>query len=232
LNSKITIEVYMYNTDIPARAELPSSKQLVRSTLIAAAAAILLLITTVLPAEYGIDPIGVGSYLGLTKMGEIKVSLAAEEAAQEAPANNKSVLKQQTAPTLSSVNSAPALMEETAISAKPEKQLSSRPLASDLKSITLQPGEATEIKLVMKKGSLVTYQWKVNVGKVNFDTHGDSPSIDYHGYGKGRQVAGDKGELVAAFDGNHGWYWRNRAEHEVTIFLSTQGDYQSIDRTM
>ena len=29
-------------------------------------------------------------------------------------------------------------------------------------------------------------------------------------YTKGRGVAGDKGVLTAAFDGDHGWFWRNR----------------------
>lgn len=48
------------------------------STVIAALIAILLLVTTILPAERGIDPTGIGRVLGLTKMGEIKVSLAAE----------------------------------------------------------------------------------------------------------------------------------------------------------
>jgi hypothetical protein len=68
----------MYNTDIPSRAELPSSAQLLRSTLIAATTAAALLVTTILPAEYGIDPTGVGRVLGLTKRGEIKAQLAQE----------------------------------------------------------------------------------------------------------------------------------------------------------
>jgi len=37
----------------------------------------------VLPAEYGIDPTGIGRALGLTPMGEIKMSLAAEARAEE-----------------------------------------------------------------------------------------------------------------------------------------------------
>jgi hypothetical protein len=55
----------MYNTDIPTRAELPTSAQLIRSTLIAAGIAAALLVTVVLPAEYGIDPTGAGRALGL-----------------------------------------------------------------------------------------------------------------------------------------------------------------------
>ena len=37
-----------------------------------------------MPAEYGVDPTRVGSVFGLTEMGRIKVSLAAEAQAEEA----------------------------------------------------------------------------------------------------------------------------------------------------
>jgi hypothetical protein len=37
-----------------------------------------ILVTAVLPAEYRIDPTGVGRVFGLTQMGEIKQHLAAE----------------------------------------------------------------------------------------------------------------------------------------------------------
>ena len=57
---------------------------MLRSVLIALAVALLLLFTVVLPAEYGIDPTGVGRVLGLTRMGEIKVRLAREAAADAA----------------------------------------------------------------------------------------------------------------------------------------------------
>ncbi|MFB2602180.1 transmembrane anchor protein, partial [Rhizobium phaseoli] len=68
----------MFNSRMPAPEDLPSSKQLVRSTIIAAAAAAAILVTVVLPSEYAIDPTGVGSALGLTAMGEIKTQLAEE----------------------------------------------------------------------------------------------------------------------------------------------------------
>lgn len=41
----------MYNSDTPLRAELPSSKQLLRSTILAAISALVLLVVVVLPAE-------------------------------------------------------------------------------------------------------------------------------------------------------------------------------------
>jgi hypothetical protein len=51
---------------------------LIRSTLIAAGAAGAVLTLFWLPAEYGIDPTGIGGMTGLTEMGEIKQQLAAE----------------------------------------------------------------------------------------------------------------------------------------------------------
>ena len=70
----------MYNTDLPNRADLPSTKQLLKSTALAAAVAATLLITCILPAEYGIDPTGIGQAIGLKKMGEIKQQLHQEAA--------------------------------------------------------------------------------------------------------------------------------------------------------
>lgn len=68
------------------QGELPSTRALLRSTVIALAVAGALLVTVVLPAEYGIDPTRIGRVLGLTQMGEIKVRLA-REAAEDAAAD-------------------------------------------------------------------------------------------------------------------------------------------------
>ena len=60
-----------------------TSGGLVRSTLIAGGAALAILTLFYLPAEYGIDPTGVGGLLGLGEMGLIKQQLYAEAAAQD-----------------------------------------------------------------------------------------------------------------------------------------------------
>ena len=74
----------MYNTDFPAKADLPSTARLVRSSVIAGGSALAILVTVVLPSEYGIDPTGFGRLTGLTTMGQIKMQLADEAAANEA----------------------------------------------------------------------------------------------------------------------------------------------------
>ena len=71
----------MYNANNPDQNELPSSAQLLRSTLLALVGAAVVLATVVLPAEYGIDPTGLGDALGLKRMGEIKTQLAEEASA-------------------------------------------------------------------------------------------------------------------------------------------------------
>src|SRR3989344_3800089 len=93
----------MYNVTKPTLDDLPTSKQLLRSTLIALVAAFAILIAIVLPSEYGIDPTGIGRVLGLSEMGEIKTQLA-EEAAADA-ARDAALAAEQSAPAVMPVTS-------------------------------------------------------------------------------------------------------------------------------
>lgn len=96
---------------------------------------------------------------------------------------------------------------------------------------TLTPGEGTEYKLTMEEGAVATFAWSSDGGPINFDTHGDGSgnSISYE---KGRGVPEDEGELEAAFTGNHGWFFRNRNDNEVTVVLRIGGDYGELKRMM
>ena len=216
----------MYNTDLPTRAELPSTGKLLRSTVIAALIAVALLITTVLPAEYGIDPTGIGRALGLTQMGEIKTAVSAEASAEKAASATQN---------LQAV--VPAAPVEKQVSASHPETSAKVTASAQQHTMTIQikPGQGAEIKLTMRKDATVRYEWTVQGGSVNYDTHGDTvnaPKGFYHGYGKGRNTARDAGTLQAAFDGSHGWFWRNRSGAEVTVTLKTSGDYEQIKRVL
>ena len=95
--------------------------------------------------------------------------------------------------------------------------------------VTLAPNEGTEIKVELAKGRKVNYSWASDGGRANFDVHGDSKklNIDYHGYIKGSQQK-DEGVLTAAFDGNHGWFWRNRTPNTLTVTLKVKGEHTGI----
>ena len=213
----------MFNSQLPSLSDLPTSRQLFKSTLIAAASAAAILVTVVLPSEYGIDPTGVGSVLGLTEMGEIKMQLAEEAAADRA------IDPQAPAPAVQPARAATATVVADAEATTDTGE------RRDRMQVTLVPGEAAEVKLSAAQGTRINFQWSVAGGHVNFDAHGD-PVVRrrgfYHGYGTGRASTGEAGELVAAFDGAHGWYWRNRSDATVTVTLQTSGAYTSIDRVL
>ena len=204
----------MYNSDTPLQAELPSSQKLIKSTILAAISAVVLLFTVVLPAEYGIDPTGVGKLLRLTEMGQVKQQLAEEAAADAAGL---------VATGTSDIDN----MTEQTINTTPTDTTVADGQWRDEIPFTLTPGEGIEIKMKMSEGDKANYSWVVTGAEVNFDTHGDAlgKAISYE---KGRGVASDEGVLEAAFTGNHGWFWRNRGDSDVQVVLRTRGDYSTI----
>jgi hypothetical protein len=199
----------MFNTHKPSENDLPTSSQLLRSTLIALFVAAALLVCIVVPAEYGTDPTGVGEFLGLKKMGEIKASLE-KEALNENQKFDEYI----------STNEEIRLRFETSKGYK------------DVKEFVIAPDDAIEIKLEMEKGSIAKYRWNTKSGGLNYNLHGDG----YKGsqksttYKKGRMTSSDNGEFKAEFDGYHGWFWRNRNSEIVTVILETDGEYIQIKR--
>lgn len=215
----------MYNTDLPTRAELPSTGQLLRSTAIALLTAAVLLITVILPSEYAIDPTGVGRALGLTEMGEIKKQLA-EEAELDA---------QRSAIVTTPVESAPEVTDGPVETSDTAAVVEEEPLVSewtDEVSLQLRPGEAAEIKLVMQSGAVAEFEWLVEPGHLNSALHGDGTAGETITYRNGRAEPGHSDSLTAAFNGSHGWFWRNRSDEVVTMTLRVRGDYTEIKRVI
>lgn len=189
----------------PTIGELPTTRQLNKATLVAAGVAAVLLATVVLPAEYGVDPTGVGGVLGLTKMGQTK------RAAAE--------------PTEVVEDTGDIVMDTPIQTATPPV-----PAGAQTQEVRfdLAPGEGTEVKATMTAGKEFTYRWATNGAPVNFELHGEPPSAasnEYTTYEKGTSI-GANGTFRAPFDGTHGWYWRNRGSAPVTITVSATGDYQ------
>jgi len=203
----------MFNAQKPSLEELPSAKQLLRSTITAAAAAVLILVTVVLPAEYGIDPTGAGRILGLTEMGEIKNELS-EEAEQDRK------LETQNEKQSSFLNGVLGLFVSSAYAQDAKAW-------GDEIEFTLAPGDTYEAKMAMKDGDTAEYLMTVSGGRVNFDLHGhgNGNSVTYE---KGRGSSGSDGEFVAAFPGSHGWFWRNRDSKPVTVNLKLRGTYSDL----
>jgi hypothetical protein len=214
----------MYNTDLPTRAELPTTRQLIRSTLIAILAAAAILVTIVLPAEYAIDPTGIGRLIGLTEMGEIKAQLA-DEAARDRIRDRE--LEQKSAPADKKSGVVGRVFAGMLIGTAHAQAAPA--VRKDEMTVTLKPNEGVEVKLAMKKGAKANFVWTASGGVVNFDMHGDVGGKETS-YEKGRGVPEQKGVLTAGGDGMHGWFWRNRGKASVTVTLKVDGDFSAIKR--
>ena len=218
----------MYNANKPKPEDLPSSAQLIRSTIIATVAIVVILITVVMPAEYGIDPTRVGQVIGLTEMGEIKTQLH-----EEAEEDRRRELQNQPPATTDNKSSSwfdrlPSLFISTA-HAHGSGGHGPGTAVQEHVVVKLEPGQGVEIKLVMEKGAVADFTWFAEGGKVNFDLHGDG-SGQKISYEQGRGVESQDGQFIAAFTGNHGWFWRNRDSQLVTITLIVKGEFSEVKR--
>lgn len=200
----------MNNAPKPKLEDLPTNAQLRRSTVIAVIGAAAIGVMVYLPAEYGIDPTGVGSVLGLTEMGEIKQQLEAEaEADRRLHGNDDSS---------SLMDSVFGLFVSTA---------HAQEAWTDELTFTLEPGASTEVKATMEAGATLTYAWVATGGRVNFDLHAHAGS-EAVTYEKGRGQTSGEGSFETPFAGDHGWFWRNRDDQPVTVTLQLRGDYSGI----
>lgn len=184
----------------PSPNALPTVRQLNRATLLAAAGAVVLLITAVLPAEYGIDPTGIGNALGLTPMGQTKQAAAGRALPAEAQPG---------------ASAAPGAPTTTVL-----------PDGSTEIRLVLRPFEGREAKAMMKAGGTMSWRWASDGEKLDYEFHGDRPGAaegDYTSYEKGT-AARASGTFRATFDGRHGWYWKNNSSKPVGLTVTAKGN--------
>jgi hypothetical protein len=192
----------------------PSTRQLVKSVAVAVVGAALILLVVVLPAELGVDPTGIGKLLGLTDMRtptrtiQVKDVIGGNEKYRTAQIPNPM-------DPLPLPNPAVAQIKPT----EPRK---------DTKTITLGPGQETEIKAILDAAQVIVYSWKAQGGAVYTDFHGHEPGAGdaFVRYEEQQSGTEGHGSLVAPFAGEHGWFWQNISEQPVTISLEVTG-YQN-----
>lgn len=197
------------------QSEAPSTRRLLQATAIAIAVAGVILVTTVLPAEYGIDPTGIGGRLGLDMLAN-----AAE--AGELPA--------------AAVNSGESGVDAPGQPVKPvdANAVSKREgtYRSDTMSLTLPPGKGAEIKASMKSGDGMVFHWTAS-GDVEVDMHGERTGAargEYTSYWIEPLQRQASGTFNAPFNGSHGWYWLNRGSEPVTVQVQVDGFQEKLYR--
>jgi len=202
----------------------PSQTGLLKGTLLALVTAIVAAVLFVLPAEYGVDPTGVGEKLGLLELGGSEQQATGSEAAAARIVTG-------TFPV------APADFDyyEPEVLGDPFSRTQASTFQSATLVVKLDVGEQVEYKALMDQGDAMVYHWKLEEGVIYTDFHAD-PGEGAEGYPDRyfiryaeTEVGESAGSLVAPFAGNHGWYWLNIEDYPVTITLEVRGFYERIE---
>lgn len=183
----------------PATPPPPSGATLAKATLLAIVIAALVLVTVVLPAEYGIDPLGTGRALGLDDLYAAKAEVAAESAtpAVVTPADGGPL-----SPRFANYR-------------------------EDVRTLTIPPQVGIEFKYGLDKGSTMIYEWKSD-NFLEFDMHTEKENtkpVHSDSYEKGEAVQ-KRGGYTAPYDGIHGWYWKNNTDKPITLTLRAAGFFE------
>lgn len=199
--------------------QAPSGRRIALSVALAAVIAAVVLVVAVLPAEYGIDPTGLGRVLGLDALNapasrtiEVRDVIGGNERVREVEI--------------------PAFNEPVPLPNPAVHQVEDRPIQTRTMTITLDVDDETEVKTVLRASKVITYTWQTDGGLVYCDMHGHDPAAGQDFFVRYREdqegATEATGSLVAPFDGEHGWYWLNIHDGPVTITLTVTGFFDDI----
>lgn len=158
----------------------------------------LILVMFVLPAEYGVDPLGTGARVGLLDLGVVGQQVEALSNNAASGAGQATIVVPQDK----------AFKQETV-------------------EFKVGPREGMEYKYRLDKGQALLYSWKTT-GPVNYEFHAEpdgAPRGYAQTYEKVDRRNEASGTLTAPFPGIHGWYWENTTDQEITVTLTTAGFY-------
>ena len=190
--------------------------QLLRSICLSILVAFVILITVILPAEYNVDPTGMGEALG------IKGFSAAESTASSEQSSNTSLVP----------------------SHEPQTNKLHDSIDPSLKfyqtDLILEPYGQVEFKLKMKEGARVSYTWFSGNDEIYADLHGhtiveegiegkeEEIVVRYH---ETQQGSEGSGSFETPFTGDHGWYFLSLETHPITIRVNISGSFNSHELT-
>lgn len=199
--------------------QAPSLAKILAATVVALIVAAIVLVVAILPAEYGIDPLGTGKALGLTELAK------AGEQPESAPSAEGAAA---ISPVLVPSPTGDAPTYKNTFIAQPKRY------KIDSREMVLAPDEGMEIKYNMKKGAGLIFSWTAST-KLAFEFHGEPDKkpegkggTDYYEtYELDDKVGKDQSHatFIAPTTGIHGWFWHNKTQEPVTLKLVSAGFY-------
>jgi hypothetical protein len=205
----------MAESNSPFEANPPAARRLRYGIGGAVLVAALLLVIVVLPAEFGIDPTGIGRALGLTAIN----APAGAPQIKDVIGGNQNVA----AVKMPDVGD-PIPLPNPAVS-----QLKPAAAKTQTQTVTLPAFKETEVKMLLDEAQVALYSWEAD-GDVYVDFHGHDPAMGkgFVRYEEKQETRAGNGSLVAPFKGEHGWFWLNLTDKTVTIKLTVSGYFNSI----
>jgi hypothetical protein len=159
-----------------------------------------ILITTVLPAEYGVDPTGIGKALGLTALSQTGETAAPEQAAPTSAAETVIAYD------------APYQSREMSLTLQPNE-------GAEIKAL-MRAGESFVFGWATDGGAV----------NFDMHGEKENAGDEFSSYWKDRGQTEAHGSFIAPFDGTHGWYWSNKGSAPVTITLRVSGYFEQLYR--
>ena len=175
------------------KAQLPSTARLLKATLIAFAVALVVLVTTILPAEYGVDPLGTGAAIGLMSLSK------AEAKPDAAPPVQSGAMTPQ--PSIYKVDSQDFLLV---------------PGQGFEMKYHLPKGGVMVYS--WKANAKLFYEFHGEPDQKPNKDYYDSYELDDK-VGKDQS----HGSFTAPSTGIHGWFWENKGDKNVELHLTVAG---------
>ncbi|MBE7635014.1 hypothetical protein F7642_11840 [Tenacibaculum finnmarkense genomovar ulcerans] len=203
------------------KQNLMSKKQLLKSVFLAFIVGLLVLLVAILPAEYGVDPLGTGKLMGFAKLyQENKKELVSDASSK---LNFKKI-------TLKSIGSDPSIVKPLEANNPPsEQRLTER---EDSIRVIVPAKKGVEYKVNTFKYSSFNYEWSSEKKDILYtDFHGEvkqnnpPEEVFYESYtvAYSNNMAGT---FTAPFKGKHGWYFKNLTDKDITVVLKLKGHYK------
>src|SRR5688572_18088059 len=139
----------------------PSTARLLKATAAAIVLAGVVLVAFVLPAEYGIDPTGIGAHLGLDVLAAAQArEVQPESATAQAPETATP------APTIDAANAELARISHATFGEEPGQSFdakavarSTAPQLQDAMTVTIPPRKGMEVKAPLQAGEAMVFHW-------------------------------------------------------------------------
>lgn len=101
---------------------------------------------------------------------------------------------------------------------------------SETITITIDTDATVEYKALMQQGDTIAFRWSTDGGEAYYDFHAHDAAFGPDFFTRYDEGEGTErsGSIMAAYSGQHGWFWLNLDAEPITITLEVAGFYDEV----